>query len=76
MQVAAHTQPEAQICFPLCWDKPWDFPLLLCSGIPSPLLVRWHQWGCPDGYPAASALLSFPSQLWSSLGSSRALSEP
>lgn len=22
VQVAAHTQPEPQICFALCWDKP------------------------------------------------------
>lgn len=34
---------------------------------PSPLQVAWHQWGCPEGYPAASAPLPFPSQLCSSL---------
>lgn len=37
-----------------------EFPLFLCSGMSSLLLVGWDKWGCPDRYPAASALLCSP----------------
>lgn len=65
----------------------WDLALNACPGlqglsfaflsvIPSPPVMGWEEWGCPDGYPTASALLILFAQVCTCSSSSTALSKP